>query len=525
MANCSKILVLGLDSVNMAALKPHLDAGRMPNLKALMDRGASGTLHSTLPPHTAPAWTTLATGKHPNVHGLLNFRRFDPRTRQSKLNTSAESSEKTIWQMLDEQGIKVGVVGQPMSYPLRPLKNGFAISGFDTPSTQSEFAWPAALKQEVLGRIPDFCFKSEHGRDPGKDWVSWEEFQAGFGALMAGHEQAHALNVHLAATKPWDVLFLYYQATDPLFHKAWRWCDALTREEDPRRAAEIDRFFKRLDEMLGEVLNLKQAQDAFVVVCSDHGHGPIEKTVRVNNLLHELGLLRRGGPLVQAGEFLKRIRKQPRFKGLGMGVDWSHTTAYMASEAISGFLYLNRAGREPGGRVDDGRIASALAEVCEKLGGQKCPHSGAPLFDRVVSATEAYASWKNAGHPEAFIQPAYGVMLSPKLSCRESVELPLNKQKGTHRPEGFFALCGAGVTAGVAGEAHIADLAPTILAALGRPVPADMTGQVLKQYFKSELAYQSGAATEQTADKEKPTYNDSETEMIERRLADLGYLE
>ncbi len=155
----SKLLVVGLDSVNWEALRPHLDAGRMPAVAQLIKGGASGLLHSTVPAHTAAAWTTFTTGKSPGQHGLIHFHRFDPRTLTRRLNTTHDLRHKTIWQLLDEQGIRTGVVGQPQSYPLRELNHGFAMSGFETPGTHAHFTWPLALNSEILTHAPPFGFK------------------------------------------------------------------------------------------------------------------------------------------------------------------------------------------------------------------------------------------------------------------------------------------------------------------------------------------------------------------------------
>ena len=527
MASVKKILILALDSVNHAALAPHLEAGRMPTLKGILTRGASGVLMSTVPAHTAAAWTTLATGKSPGVHGVMNFRRFDPRTQESRLNATKDVPHKTVWQLLDEKGLKVGVVGQPQSYPVRPLTHGFAISGFETPSTDAEFAWPAALRNEVLEKVPGFCFKSERVRDPGagKDWTALEDFKAGLESLSAENERAHALNKHLAMTRPWDVLFLYYQATDPLFHKAWRWCDPATRNEDPARASLIDAFFARLDAMLAEIINLPQSQDAFVVLCSDHGHGPVHELVRVNGLLSDLGYLKRGGVMAQARDAWRRVTGQRKQKGLGIAVDWPGTSAYMPFEAISGFVYLNRVGRERFGRVADADAEKLAAEIAAKLAEQKSPHSGKPLFDRVLTRQQAYPVCGPFDQPELFVQPSHGVNLVRKLSFGPAVEIPDEKYKGTHRPEGFFALCGPGVSAGKVGEAGIADIPATVLALLGQPVPSDMTGKVLSAFFTDGLSYTPGTAAVIASGGNADVYSDAEKALVEQRLADLGYVD
>jgi predicted AlkP superfamily phosphohydrolase/phosphomutase len=525
--NCKKILILALDSVNHECLAPHLAAGRMPNLQRLMRGGASGVLQSTVPAHTAAAWTTLSTGKHPGVHGVMNFRRFDPRAQAVRLNTTSDVPHKTVWQILDEQGLNVGVVGQPQSYPARELKHGFAVTGFETPSTECEFTWPQSLKAEVLSRVPDFCFKSERVRDAGagKDWTQWDDFSAGMDSLSAENENAHALNLFLAKERPWDVLFLYYQATDPLFHKAWRWCDPATRDEDPRRAARIDKFFARLDEMLGEILALPQAQDALVIVCSDHGHGPVHELVRVNGVLADLGFLQRGGVMTQARDAWRRVTGQRRGKGMGIAVDWNKTRAYMPFEAIAGFVYLNLRGREPHGSVTADDAPALATEIAAKLSQQKSPHSGRPLFDAVHTSVETYPGRGDFDFPELFVLPARGVNFVRKLSFGDAVEIPAEQHKGTHRPEGFFALYGAGVVAGKTADASIADIAPTLLAALGRGVPTDMTGRVLNEFFSEDLKVATAPPSSLTAHGGAEVYSDAEKALVEQRLADLGYVD
>lgn len=522
-----KVLILALDSVNLESLQPHLDGGRMPNLKRLMAGGVSGVLQSTIPAHTAAAWTTLATGKHPGVHGVMNFRRFDPRAQQNRLNTTSDVPHKTIWQILDEAGLRVGVVGQPQSYPARELKQGFAVTGFETPSTEAEFTWPKELKAEVLSKVPGFSFKSERIRDPGagKDWTLFEDFLAGMDSLTDEMEKSHALNKYLAISRPWDVLFLYYQQTDPLFHKAWRWCDPQTRGEDPQRDARIDRFFARLDEMLGEILSLPQAQGALAICCSDHGHGPVHELVRVNGLLADAGLLKRGGVLTQASAAWKRVTGQKLQKGLGIAVDWAETRAYMPFEAIAGFIFLNRKGREPYGHVTNEQCDAIAREVIEKLSALKSPHSGKALFDGLKTVAEAYPVRGAFDFPDVFALAARGVNFVRKLSFGPSVEIPDGNHRGTHRPEGFFVLNGAGVCAAKTADASIADIAPTVLAALGQNVPGDMTGRVWSDFFSEGLAETKGAASSLIAQGGADVYSDAEKALVEQRLADLGYVD
>src|SRR4030067_3863505 len=71
--NGNKVIVVGLDGATFTLLQPLMDEGKMPNLRKIIGNGASGILHSTHPPLTAPAWSSFATGKNPGKHGAHDF--------------------------------------------------------------------------------------------------------------------------------------------------------------------------------------------------------------------------------------------------------------------------------------------------------------------------------------------------------------------------------------------------------------------------------------------------------------------
>jgi predicted AlkP superfamily phosphohydrolase/phosphomutase len=277
--------------------------------------------------------------------------------------------------------------------------------------------------------------------------------------------------------------------------------------------------------MLEEVLALPQSQGALTVVCSDHGHGPVHELVRINGLLADLGFLTRGGAMAQARDAWRRISGQRKQKGLGIAVEWPKTKAYMPFEAIAGFIFLNRAGREPYGVVNEAETSGLTKQILEALRAQKSPHSGKPLFDNILTADDAYPQRGPFDAPELFALAARGFNFVRKLSFGPSIEVPEEKHKGTHRPEGFFALAGPGVKPAMTAEASISDLAPTLLAALGEPVPSDMTGRVLSDFFQEGLAFSSGPPSSLDASGGANVYSDAEKAAVEQRLADLGYVD
>ena len=69
-AEARRVLVIGLDGATFDILRPLAEEGWLPNIGRLMREGVCGELTSTIPPITAAAWTSFATGKNARKHGL-----------------------------------------------------------------------------------------------------------------------------------------------------------------------------------------------------------------------------------------------------------------------------------------------------------------------------------------------------------------------------------------------------------------------------------------------------------------------
>ena len=70
-----RVIVIGLDGGTWDLLQPMMAQGWMPHLARLVQEGAHGPLRSTLPPLTAPAWSSFMTGLNPGRHGVFAFQR------------------------------------------------------------------------------------------------------------------------------------------------------------------------------------------------------------------------------------------------------------------------------------------------------------------------------------------------------------------------------------------------------------------------------------------------------------------
>ncbi|MBR2009378.1 MAG: alkaline phosphatase family protein [Peptococcaceae bacterium] len=111
-----KVLVLGLDGMEPYTTKRMVEAGKMPNVKKLLEVGAAREdleLLGAMPTITPAQWTTLACGCYPNLHGVTDFWNQDPEEldgiiygldsrlcqAEQMWNVTAEAGKKTlVWQ-------------------------------------------------------------------------------------------------------------------------------------------------------------------------------------------------------------------------------------------------------------------------------------------------------------------------------------------------------------------------------------------------------------------------------------------
>ncbi|MEI6232321.1 MAG: alkaline phosphatase family protein [Planctomycetota bacterium] len=531
-----QVRVLALDSVCWDVLLPLVEDGTMPILGAFLKSASYGILESTIPPHSATAWTTWLTGKEPGLHGVLDFVRFDPGTHRFRFHDSSVQRDSSILSILSQAGISAGSIFLPRNYPPYPLKNGYMVSGFETPNVDSQFTNPPDLRDEILQLAPELLFQFEEGweKDTGDDAA----FERNIGRAIYSVDVLELLATHLQKTRPTRFQVAYLQTTDIVFHKAWKWCDAASKQtrENPMRRALIQTFFRRIDDSIARVLELNSGDNprTLRLICSDHGHGSSDGRVFVNNLLREWGYLK---PLGGFDKFRRRLtsfsfkkleRKQSNKE---MALDWSQTKAYMAHVGIHGFVYLNKKGREPHGIVTRDEFDTVRNALIEKFRAVKIPGTDLPVFQDVWKGEDIYARKEELNLPDIVLGATNGYFPRNKLSRSFTVRATPNTICGVHRPDGVYAFSGPGIrpSNGEAPRASIADICPTLLAAMGLPIPADVTGKAMQHIFetKPNLHIAANAAHIATAQPvvEQPVYTSEEQQAVEKRLADLGYLE
>src|SRR5215470_19233929 len=91
-----KVLLIGWDAADWKVINPLLDLGLMPALNDLVNNGVMGNL-ATLTPILSPLlWTSIATGKRADKHGILGFVEPDPVTGKLRPVSSTSRQGKAI---------------------------------------------------------------------------------------------------------------------------------------------------------------------------------------------------------------------------------------------------------------------------------------------------------------------------------------------------------------------------------------------------------------------------------------------
>ena len=117
-----RVVVLGLDGVDPETVDLLVGEGKLPHFARLRQEGAYGRLHSERPLLSPIIWTTIATGKTPDVHGIGHFVAVNPQTGEELPVTSQMRKVKALWNIASEAERRVAVVGWWATWPAEQVR-------------------------------------------------------------------------------------------------------------------------------------------------------------------------------------------------------------------------------------------------------------------------------------------------------------------------------------------------------------------------------------------------------------------
>ncbi len=458
-----RLLIIGLDCTPPDFV---FDQFRddMPTLRHLTDNGTWGTLTSSIPCITVPAWASMTSSKDPGTLGVYGFRNRADYS-YDKLFVADASAIKVprLWDVLSAAGKQNMIVGVPQTYPVRPL-NGHLVSGFLAPGTGSAFTYPAIFKSEVLKHYPNYAFDVKGFRTDDKAWLRTQ--------LSDLTEMQFGLLKHALGSKPWDFAMFVNIGTDRVHHGFWRYHDPQHRLHEPGNPFQhtIRDYYKQVDAHIADVLSVVD-DDVTVLVVSDHGVARMDGGICINEWLWRNGWL--------------ALHNAPPEGTLtkfeNVSVDWANTRAW-STGGYYGRVFLNVQEREPNGTIPQGAYEETRDELAAALAAIPAP-DGTPLNTTVYKPGDIYQQTNNVP-PDLMVY--FGDL---HWRCVGSfghegvytLENDTGPDDANHSPEGMFLLYEPGRSGrGQVATHQLMDIAPTVLQRMGVSIPPEMQGRVIE---------------------------------------------
>lgn len=289
-----RVLVVGVDGADWEMILPMVERGELPTFARLLRDGARAPARTLEPALSPLLWTSIATGKNPDEHGILDFVTVDPATGRTVPVTSTLRRVKAVWNIASESGKRVGVVGWLASWPAETVdgvvvSDRIAFHPFDPAGTgraTSGLTHPEGLAAEVERLVPDagavpFDSVARFLDVPREafDAAPFDAYRPGqlignFRRTLAAAEGYRRVASALCAREPWDLFLTYFEFLDATSHLFVRHMppafNAIAPEEAAAFGGAVEAAYRWQDRVLGEVLACRDER-TIVLVVSDHG--------------------------------------------------------------------------------------------------------------------------------------------------------------------------------------------------------------------------------------------------------------
>lgn len=526
-----KLFILGVDGATFDLLKPWTNQGHLPGFGTLLKEGCHATLKSSIPPLSPIAWTSIATGVNPGKHGIYDFllkkKTENPNQPIFTFATGGDRKTKAFWEILSESGKSSIVVNMPCSYPPDPI-NGIMISGWDAARDKAKAFHPKELHKEIVEKFGDYYMvpidilskREMASKDPQSNRRLHE-------AVLKMTKYRRETLHYLAKRYPWDIYFGVFYETDIAQHRFWSTLETGALTDSP-----IFHVYQEIDLFIQDLLN-EFGDGIDIMLISDHGFKPLITGVDLNSYLDQQGFLKRRvsikGKLIFA--VLKHFKSLRRMlKSLGrsrwvpekisnmkprhMNIDFQNSDVFF--EGTYPYFHV----------LDSGKAKNIVPELLRCL--SELEYEGQRVFKKIMPKQDVFWGPYVDQIPEIIgilndhFEVAGAEVFMAKLGSKENVFLE-HVWEGNHSENGVFVFRGNEASQERMETINVFDIAPTILAYYGLPVPAEMDGLPIQDVLGDrEITFSDYNIYKDESIGE--TLRPEDQQAIEERLRALGYI-
>jgi predicted AlkP superfamily phosphohydrolase/phosphomutase len=505
----ARVVLVGIDGGSWNLLDAALARGELPHLSEVVRGGVTARLATVEPVNSPTVWTSIATGRSPEAHGIKSF-----------YATRLDVRVPTTFERLAARGLRVGLYDWLVAWPPQALPGGFAIPGW---LRRSDAIEPA----DAFARagLEPYAYSMDGVRSP-------EQFAANCRRELA---EKPARFVRMAKAYELEIGAVTFYALDAASHRFWD--DAFPGEfaagqahPDPRFAGVIGETLRGFDRALGEIARSLAPDDTLLVV-SDHGFRAESGVRRVWE--------------AHLPDWLARAGLDPARDGFEIAGGF----AFAAVRVMPGpFAERERTVERLVQALDSARAADGaplyttdVLDVAERP-----PDAARPLAARLRQlAVRAFLWWYDVELPTLAHAYVFGTPQAEALDSAwpegtvtlAGARVPVadlvhpHEFSGGHDPTGIFLATGHGIRAlPERADVSVLDLAPLLFYLSGQPIPDDLEGRLPEEILSPEqLAARPprhvAAAELPGLPATEPAKAGADERAIRERLRSLGYAE
>ena len=335
------------------------------------------------------------------------------------------------------------------------------VSCFLTPSLESKYTYPAALRDEIAEVVGEYIFDTKDFRTDDKRYLLRQVYEM--------TDRRFQLAEHLAETKPWTFFAMVEMGPDRMHHGFWKYMDPEHRKHEPGNQYEnaILDYHRHVDGLIAGLL--EHADDETVVfVVSDHGAKRLDGGIRINEWLRREGLL----ATLTEPDGVSSLRD--------VGMDWPKTTAW-GEGGYYARVFLNVQGREPEGVIPPEEYEAVREDLARRI-SQIPDDAGNPISTKVYKPEELYGDPQGVA-PDLIV--VFGDLYWRSVGTIggdegiQTLENDTGPDDANHAQDGLYIVAGPGIEARGRHDAHLLDIAPTVLEILEIEQPEGMRGESL----------------------------------------------
>lgn len=486
----TRLLFIGLDSAEPTDLLAWMDAGILPNLRALRDRGAWSRVTNMAGFGNGVMWPCVYTGVSPGVHGRYFRDQFCPETYETPEFTCEDLRVEPFWSVLSRKGKRVAIIDF-MRAPYTRRLNGIQLVDVlgHNPQHANPMSWPPDLIEEVHQRFGRDVVRywDGAGRDPETAHLRLRD------NLIDRLSRKTDLSRHFLEQGGWDLFMTSFGEAHDTGHQQWHLHDPRCPRYDGAWVAKhgdpVKDIYVALDAAVGRLVD-SAGPEAAVVVMAGPG---MEPNFTGNHLLDEFLRRLENGPA--AARFTPRSGVKALYqavvpKGLRDRVksmtrpmensmlarERMHRKAFtVPHNDNAAAVRINVVGRESHGLVNPGADYEAfVAELTTDLLAATNLGTGGPMVEEVVRISDCchgphvgdlpdlLVIWNRDGPIEKVHSPKFGDLHMPYTGIRS----------GDHTQNALFIAAGPAFEPGeLSAQPTAMDLAPTMAAVLGETLP------------------------------------------------------